>query len=145
MKNMKNFLQFNESATDNIQEREIEVTIDGFKYLIKKANIDVSKFDYEGICGDYVGSYVVIEDDDEDRIRVREFNGSIYDDNNHSHSFDPDNHSDDIHARLSHGDECYIDELYKIVATNNESGSVYYEYLRQNIVHEDLKDIYRQL
>lgn len=126
------------------KKEEKEVTIDGFKYLITKANIDVSRFDYEGICKDYTGSYVVIEEDEVERTRVREFNGSVYDDNNYRSSFDPDNHSDDIHARLSNGDECYIDELYEIIATNNSEGLVYYDYLRQNIVHEDLKNLYKQ-
>ena len=60
--NIKSWEKFNESIN-----KEIEVTIDGFKYLIKKANIDVSQFDYEGSCDRYAGSYVVIEEgDDED-------------------------------------------------------------------------------
>ena len=139
--NIKSWEKFNESV-----DGETEVTIDGFKYLIKKANIDVSQFDDEGSCERYAGSYVVIEDYEGGDTKVREFDGTVYDDNNHSKysSFDPDNHSDYIHARLSNGDECYIDELYEIIATNNESGSVYYDYLRQNIVHDDLKNLYKQ-
>ncbi len=137
--NIKSWEKFNES-----NNYEKEVTIDGFKYIIKKANIDVSRFDYEGLCEDYTGTYVVIEEDGE--IKVREFDGSVYDDNNHSKysSFDPDNHSDYIHARLSNGDECYIDELYTIIATNNSEGVVYYDYLDENIIHEDLKKLYKE-
>jgi len=136
----------NQIGKETPEVKETEVTIDGFKYLIKKADIDVSRFDYEGVCEDYEGTYVVIENYEEGDTKVREFDGTVYDDNNHSKysSFDPDNHSDDIHARLSNGDECYIDELYTIIATNNSEGLVYYDYLRQNIVHEDLKGLYKE-
>lgn len=127
----------------------MEVIIDNNKYVIEPANIDVARFDYEGQCSDYIGTYVVIEAEYEgvsDREpRVRLFDGSVYDDNNRSKysSFDPDNHSDDIHARLEYGDECYIDELYTIISTTNSTGSVYYNYLKESFTHDDLIKKYK--
>jgi hypothetical protein len=127
----------------------MEVIIDNEKYVIEKANIDVSKFDYEGICEEYKGCYVVIEAEyegyDTRDIKVREFDGSVYDDNNHSKygSFDPDNYSEDIHARLENGDECYVDELYTIISTTNSTGSVYYDYLKKSYIHDDLLKKYK--
>ena len=105
----------------------MEVKIDSHIYVIEKANIDVKKYDYYGSCDEYdVKSYVIIEDDRESRVRIL---WGISDDNNHRNPFDPLNYSKFIHAHLEHGDECYIEDLYKIISTTNKSGEVYYDHL----------------
>lgn len=118
-----------------------DIEIDGYKYTIKKSKIDLDKFDEDGQCEEYEGkSYVIIDPTNQSDVRVRIFSG-IFDENNHRGSFDPLNHSDEIHCRLKHGDECYLEDLHDIISTTNKTGEVFYDYLDDYFIHDGLKKI----
>jgi|ERR1035437_746830 hypothetical protein len=115
----------------------MEIIIDKKTYTIKKIDIDLSEFDEDGLCEKYKNkSFVIIEDGQEPRVRM--FN-HVSDEENYRNAFDPLNHSEFIQVILNHGDECYTDELYEIISHNNIYGEIYYDYLKENHTHEDLK------
>lgn len=117
----------------------MKVIIDNKIYICEKAKFDLSKFDHDGLCDKYKNiSYIII--DDNDGAVIRQFE-RIYDENNMREAFDPYNHSseDCIMVSLSQCDEYYMDELYQITATTNQTGEVFNKWLNKIVIHEDLK------
>lgn len=132
-------------AEERKQEQESAtrtVKIDGESYTIKKMDIDLSKIKYDGDCDEYCNKSVVLisEDCDEPSARVRIISG-FNDDNNGHNAFDPMNYDkDSVSLILEHGDQEWdLNNVYEILETTNTSGVVEYDYLDEEIIHEDLK------
>lgn len=118
------------------------VEYQGFLYKIKPAEFDLSTFDYDGQSEikDYYKEYIIIDNYDGEKIRINTFEG-IYDEKYDDSAFNPENPSEFILTYLADGDECYIDDMYEIVATNNVEGKFINEVFDKEIISDYIKSI----